>query len=195
MSTPPKTRAIGKLKSTIRVGLIVIGLLLFFWVLEKQDNRAERPLTATFRSYEGSEDGSEVFAVLWLTNSSDRTFGYYSANAMSSNGTVIVACEFSDQTGTGWTNGFTGITGPGPITTYTLPPHSGDRVAAPIPKDGRIRRVAVICPELPKRLPGILEQLRRFWLKVRPPRSRSVKVWCDTELSYRQRTDSESAKR
>ncbi len=195
MSTPPQTRAIGKLKFTIRVGLIVIGVLLFLWVLEKQDDRAERPLTATFRNYEGSEDGSEMVAVLWLTNSSDRTFGYVSANAMSSNGTVLVGRELSDRTGTGWTNWITRITGPGPITSYTLPPHSGTLVATPFPNDGGIRRVAVVCFEPHKQLPGILAELRRLWWKVRPPRSRSVKVWCETELSYRQQTYSESGKR
>jgi hypothetical protein len=175
------------------MGLAAMGILSIFWCLGSFDGHTGDAPSASFRGYEGSEDGADVVAVLWLTNSSERTFEYFSANAMSSNGTEMVCCEFSDQTKTGWTNWIAAITRPN-YTSFTLPPHSGTLVAAQVPKDGRVRRVAVICIDPHKRLTGILARLRKLWWRVRPPRIRSMRVWCDTELSYQPQTYHESAK-
>jgi hypothetical protein len=185
VSTPLQTRAIGRLKFIIAVGSIASGVLFVSLLSWKRDDRVGAPLAAIFRNYEKSEDGTNVVAVMWLTNSSERTFEYFYANGISSNGTDIVRCEFSEQTGKGWTNWIPPMIGP-PYIRFTLAPHSGTLVAAPLPEEGRILKVAVLCIEPTKRLSGISARLRRLWWRVRPPRIFSVSVWCDAELSYPQ---------
>ena len=180
------TPAVVRLRFAIPAGLTAIGLLVVSWVLVKHDDPGNSPLAIVFKGYERSDDGSNSVAVMWLTNLSWRTFEYISANGMSSNGAEIVLCEFSDKTDSGWTNFINSVPWPR-YTSYTLPPHSGTFVAARIANPGlnhgRVRKIAVLCMEPPRRLSGALERLRRLWWRINPPRITSMKVWCETELS------------
>ena len=164
-----------------------------------------RSLSLVFERYSTQTDFFvQDVAFLWLTNSSDRTYGLPMTGGTNTflwdtplglgrykqqrSGSHMVNCEFSGEP----------IRSMDPMQwgqCLTLAPHSAIRLRVPWPPEGQKRRVAVLCAEQPSGSP------RRFWTKgiglsiLRTlPRSVGMKllfsqpgvlrVWCDRELSH-----------
>jgi hypothetical protein len=165
------------------------------------------PVSLTFQSYSDLGPYIGDVAFLYLTNASKRSctlfmtgntntlvmdtfFGHFKQSLM-------VNCEFSDQTPHGWTNW---IQQPSPFfksNAYaSLAPHSGIVVRVPLPPSGQNRKVAVLYRPDPapwqqwlvsprgQSVAIILIRAlpRSAWSKVfRPPPL--LKVWCDRALT------------
>ena len=201
----------------LRAGIIVVTVLVAVTVsmLLIAHRSKERSLSLHFERHGTIERYStnlgfyvQDVAFFWITNSSDKTYylamtggtnthlpdtpigiGRYKQQSIKESSYMVI-CEFSDQTPTDYWDLIQQAS-----NCLTLGPHSAVRLRVALPPEGKKRKVAVLCIDLP---PG----LRPFWtnsfgsilLRVLP---RSVakqlmhrdpavlRVWCDRELSHR----------
>ena len=160
-----------------------------------------RSLSLVFERYGTTTDfafNNQDVAFFWLTNTSDKSFALPMAGSTNTfwrepalgfdRGSYLIRWEFSDQPD------------PQPPVSLaslglclTVAPHSAVRVRVPLPPQGQIRRVAVLCAEVPS--PG-----RPFWthgiglsmlrtlphsvrLKLLFSQPAVLRVWSDRELS------------
>jgi hypothetical protein len=194
-----------KVKVALIVGVALTALACF--ALGHHYREHKGPVSLTFQRY--SEYDAYVWdvAFLYLTNASkrsctlfmtgntnttvlDTSFGHFKQSLM-------VNCEFSDQTPHGWTNW---IQQPSPFPQSNacalLAPHSGMVVRVPLPPGGQNRKVAVLYrTDLPPwqqwlfSPPRLSVSITLLRVLPRPIRSRLfrqqplLRAWCDRPLT------------
>jgi len=192
--------------------IVAAGLFAAVWAIFGNARRSSEPLTLTASKDTNFSTYFEGTAVLVLTNNTTNYYGMCMPGGTKtekeqpglpgrSRLTKMVACAFSDQTPRGWSNWTDlpsdGNTYPGVI----LMSRQSMLLRVPLPADGRKRKVAVICEEVPAILPlfrtaagarffNMLPARVRNWLG----RAKARKVWCDTELSLPPESESAQAK-
>ena len=194
-----------KVKAALIVGVALIALACF-WLGHHYRERND-PVSLTFQRYSEVDPYVWDVAFLYLTNASkrsctlfmtgntntlviDTSFGQFKQSLM-------VNCEFRDQTPQGWTNW---IQQPSPFfqsNAYAaLPPHSGMVVRVPLPPSGQNRKVAVLYrPDPPPWQLWLFtppkQSVTLFLLRVLPRSTSSrlfrqqplLRAWCDRALT------------
>ena len=193
------------MKATLIIGVALTALACFS--LGHHYRERSDPVSLTFQRYSQLDAYVWDVAFLYLTNASkrsctlfmtgntntlviDTTFGQFKQSLM-------VNCEFRDQTPHGWTNW---IQQPSPFfksNAYaSLPPHSGMVVRVPLPPSGQNRKVAVLYrPDPPPWQLWLFSPRRQsvamFLLRVLPRSTSSrlfrqqplLRAWCDRALT------------
>jgi hypothetical protein len=143
--------------------------------------RDEGQIAASFLGYDLLDEGSEPLALIRLTNSSSRSFWYITGGEIASNGASVVTCVYRTDNGGAW-NEWTELPPPPKSTTYfSLSPGGSDVVAARLSRKVKDSQIGVLCLEKRTNWPEPLQSLRRLWWKVVPPKSSSVRAWCNLE--------------
>ena len=194
-----------KVKVALIVGVALTALACF--ALGHHYRKRNDPVSLTFQRY------SEFDAYVWdvaflnLTNASKRSCTLFMTGNTNTlvldtsfgrfNKSLMVNCEFSDQTQHGWTNW---IQQPSPFfqsNAYaSLPPHSGIVVRVPLPPRGQNRKVAVLYRPDPPAWQQWLFNPRRLSVGITLMRvlPRSIRLrlfrqqpllraWCDRPLT------------
>jgi hypothetical protein len=136
-----------------------------------------------------SADGGQLVCYLMLTNASKNSYRLFlnGTNALGSDGSVMISCEYSAETTNGWTNRTDHLFAP--ITTIQFPPRASLVVRVPAPYNRQALKVAALCVEVPRQLPPILDWARRrIWWRITRPQATYYKAWCDQEL-FRENPD------
>jgi hypothetical protein len=142
-----------KVKAALIVGVALTALACF--TLGHHYRECHDPVSLTFQRYSDLDPYVGDVAFLYLTNASKRSCTLFmtgNTNTLAIDTifgrfkqSLMVNCEFSDQTPHGWTNW---IQQPSPFfknNAYaSLPPHAGIVVRVPLPPSGQSRKVAVL---------------------------------------------------
>lgn len=160
--------------------LVVICLML---VGLRKDAELSLQVTASFMGYNVLDGGTEKLAVIRLTNSSSRSFWYFTNGEIASNGAPVVTCWYRAETNGGWSEWNEPAPLPKSPTLFSLSPGSSDLVAVRMSHKVENSQIGVLCLEKRTDWPEPLRNLRRLWWKVVPPKASSIRAWCDLSPS------------
>lgn len=190
-------------KRKVQIAVAMVALAVVACVVFSGSQRRNDDVSLVFQRYSDLDPYVGDVAFLLLTNASSKP--YVVSMTGGSNTLVLdtffgrhrqslmINCEFSDETPGGWTN-WTQMPSPSSRSNAyaSLGPHSGMVIRIPLPPDGRRRKVAALYegPMTTSSFWVTPTGLRVFRMLPRPLRKRVLpsaslhKVWCDRELSY-----------
>jgi hypothetical protein len=197
------------MRTKVKAAVIVATVALMAWAGFRLGHHRERDdlVSLTFQRYSDLDPYVGDVAFLCLSNASKRcctlfmTGNTYTLVLDTSFGrfkqSLMVNCEFMDQTPQGWTNW---IQQPSPVfqsNAYAaLPAHAGLVVRVPLPPGGQNRKVAVLYrPDPPPWQQWLFSPSRQTvaitLLRVLPRSARSrlfrpqplMRAWCDRALT------------
>ena len=167
-------------KTQIAIGVVALVIAGLIGVEIGRQTNAVSKIQAEFQGFDKIDGGSDVLAVMRITNTSSRSFMYYTVDEIASCGAEVALCRYREKVPTVWREWNEPLSSP--ITGGRfLKPGATALVAAKVSKTNAVCQIRVLfVRELP-RWPEPLQQVRQLWWKLIPPKSRSVPAWCEME--------------
>ena len=153
----------------------VVGLI---GVNGRRETNVVSPIVVEFRGLENIDGGSDVLAVMRVTNRSTRSFMYRIGNEIASSGANVAFSRYREKVPTGWREWNESVSS-SYNTVFFLKPGATARVAARVSKTNAVCQIGAHFSEEIPRWPEPLQQVRRLWWKWVPPKSIGVTAWCE----------------
>jgi hypothetical protein len=159
----------GITQRSIVAAVAVLGLTLAVggFVFRLFDGNSVGLLKTTFVRFENSSDGTNNFAVLFLTNSSDKTFTLFKER---NSDRIFTECIPAGTMGEG-VRAFHFSFGPGSSATFHVQ----------LPQTGKVVHLAVLYIVPARKVPRLLVPMQMFWRRVFRPKLVERAV-CDQDI-------------